>query len=91
MTMFDRLPRQQMNPEAGMSQRFNMEEETPNNLTGFLSFLKGLPFTPTMPDRKMNIANIEDNAYEYQPRFEGPTGGGEYFNFGRNFEPSEGY
>ena len=42
MTMFDRLPRQQMNPEAGMSQGFDMEEETPNNLTGLLRFLKGL-------------------------------------------------
>ena len=77
---------QELTPQE--EQRNLMVSMPEGGLSGLLGFLKG---GPIMPDRKMNIPNIEDNAYEYQPRFNEPTGGSEYFNFGRDFDPSEGY
>jgi hypothetical protein len=63
MTMFDRLPRRQINPEAG---QYDEVEDG-----GFFGGLNRMP----------GLFN----------RFSGPTGGSEYFNFGGNYEPPEGY
>jgi hypothetical protein len=85
MNMFDKLPKQQMNPEAGMSQGFDMEEEMPNNLTGLLRFLKGLGIKgPQMPERQMNIPRMEDEIYNYEGEgtrgWEGGSSGTNFYN-----------
>jgi hypothetical protein len=116
MTMFDRLPRRQINPEAG---QYDEVEDGGffgglNRMPGLFKFLKNFQGMPSnlpdslkpnmnmlyedgppspnwdiLPDRNVRVPSIEEELYEN--RFSGPTGGSEYFNFGGNYEPPEGY